>query len=73
MLKALFLYTTFLCCLIVWRIISELRAIKLENAINTLEGLDREESNMMCFQLYLMVGYIDVLSKRVQYAREKSK
>lgn len=49
------------------------RAIKLENAINTLEGLDREESNMMCFQLYLMVGYIDVLSKRVQYAREKSK
>lgn len=49
------------------------RAIKLENAINTLEGLDREESNMICFQLYLMVGYIDVLSKRVQYAREKSK
>lgn len=33
MLKVLFLYTTFLCCLIVWRIISELRGKKLKKAV----------------------------------------
>lgn len=32
MLKVLFLYTAFLCCLIVWRIISELRGKKLKKA-----------------------------------------
>lgn len=48
-----------------------IKAEKLENAINTLEGLDRKESNMMYAQLYLMTGYIDVLSKRLQYAQAK--
>lgn len=48
------------------------RAGKLEKAIDTIPTLDRKESNMMYAQLYLMTGYIDVLSKRVQYAKEKS-
>lgn len=48
-----------------------IKAEKLEKALNTLEGLDRKESNMMYAQLYLMTGYIDVLSKRIQYAKEK--
>lgn len=48
-----------------------IKAEKLENAINTLETLDRKESNMMYAQLYLMTGYIDVLSKRLQYAQAK--
>lgn len=48
-----------------------IKAEKLENAINTLKTLDRKESNMMYAQLYLMTGYIDVLSKRLQYAQAK--
>lgn len=48
------------------------KAGKLEKAIDTIATLDRKESNMMYAQLYLMAGYIDVLSKRVQYAKEKN-
>lgn len=48
------------------------RAGKLEKAIETMPTLDRKESNMMYAQLYLMAGYIDILSKRVRYAKEKS-
>lgn len=47
------------------------KAEKLEKAIDTIPTLDRKESNMMYAQLYLMTGYIDVLSKRIQYAKEK--
>lgn len=47
------------------------RARKLEKAIDTIPTLDREESNMMYIQLYLMGGYIGILSKRIQYATEK--
>lgn len=47
------------------------RAGKLEKAIDTIATLDREESNMMYTQLYLMGGYIGILSKRIQYAKEK--
>ena len=48
------------------------KAGKLEKAIDTMPTLDRKESNMMYAQLYLMAGYIDILSKRVQYAKEKN-
>lgn len=48
------------------------RAGKLEKAIDTVATLDRKEANMMCAQLYLMAGYIDVLSKRIQYAKVKN-
>ena len=47
------------------------RAGKLEKAIDTIATLDREESNMMYAQLCLMEGYIEVLIKRIQYAKEK--
>ena len=48
------------------------RAGKLEKAIDTVATLDRKEANMMYAQLYLMAGYIDVLSKRIQYAKVKN-
>lgn len=47
------------------------RAEKLQRLMNTAPELDRKDSNMMYAQLYLMTGYIDVLSKRIQYAKEK--
>nr|WP_313963989.1 hypothetical protein [uncultured Peptostreptococcus sp.] len=47
------------------------KAEKLEKAIDTIPTLDGKEWSMMYAQLYLMSGYIDVLSKRIQYAKEK--
>lgn len=47
------------------------KAEKLEKAIDTIPTLDGTEWSMMYAQLYLMSGYIDVLSKRIQYAKEK--
>lgn len=47
------------------------KAGKLEKAIDTIPTLDGKEWSMMYAQLYLMSGYIDVLSKRIQYAKEK--
>ena len=47
------------------------KAEKLEKAIDTIPTLDGKEWSMMYAQLYLMSGYIDVLSERIQYAKEK--
>lgn len=48
------------------------RAEKLQRLMNTALELDRKDSNMMYAQLCLMEGYIEVLIKRIQYAKEKN-
>ena len=48
------------------------RAEKLQRFMNTAPELDRKDSNMMYAQLCLMEGYIEVLIKRIQYAKEKN-
>ena len=48
------------------------RAEKLQGLMNTAPELDRKDSNMMYAQLCLMEGYIEVLIKRIQYAKEKN-
>ena len=66
MLKVLFLYTTFLCCLIVWRIISELRGKKLKKAVRIEYCQILLRLNTAC--LYVMYSIQFMKEIEVKYA-----
>ena len=49
------------------------KGTKLDKAIRTLEGLSADELGLMYAQLYAMNSYADILSRRIELAKELKK
>lgn len=66
MLKVLFLYTTLLCCLTIWRIINELRGDRLKKAVRIEYCQILLRLNTAC--LYVMYSIQFMKDVEVKYA-----